>query len=196
MSSREQVYCVAVAFKMTEQVKQWLWIKFYIKLEYSSMETIWMIQNAMAMVIGSFIPTTHPFMDHISSKIYWLNVKSPRWLRTPAAHIWHPVTSGFSPNLNLWKRRDFRLLMRFRKIWLGGWWQLGELCKISYFEGVWGLIVLCTMFLVSCIFFKKCLYFAYYMAGCLLDITLYVIQGDNYNFLEFWLLPPKLKLIF
>ena len=36
------------------------------------------------------------------------------------------------------------------------------------FEGDWGIIVLCTMFFVSCIFFNKCLYFSYYMAGYLL----------------------------
>ena len=39
----------------------------------------------------------------------------------------------------------------------------------AYFEGNWGIIALCTMFLVSCTFFKKCLYFSYYMAGYLLD---------------------------
>ena len=38
----------------------------------------------------------------------------------------------------------------------------------AYFEVVWGIIVLCTMFLVSCIFFNKCLCFSYYMAGYLL----------------------------
>ena len=31
------------------------------------------------------------------------------------------------------------------------------------------IIVLCTMFLISCIFFNKCLYFSHYMAGYLLD---------------------------
>ena len=31
----------------------------------------------------------------------------------------------------------------------------------TYFEGDWGVIILCTMFLVSCIFFNKCLYFSY-----------------------------------
>ena len=44
----EHLYCVAVAFKMTEQVDQRLCIKFYIKLEHSSMETIWMNQKATA----------------------------------------------------------------------------------------------------------------------------------------------------
>ena len=37
------------------------------------------------------------------------------------------------------------------------------------FEGDWGIIVLCTVFLVSCIFFNKCLYFSYDMAGYLVD---------------------------
>ena len=44
----ECVFCVAVAFKMTEQVEQWICIKFWVKLEHSSMETIWMIQKAAA----------------------------------------------------------------------------------------------------------------------------------------------------
>ena len=40
----------------------------------------------------------------------------------------------------------------------------------AYFGGDWAIIVLCTMFLISCIFFNKCLiYFPYYMAGYLLD---------------------------
>ena len=33
----------------------------------------------------------------------------------------------------------------------------------AYFEGDRGVIFLCTMFLVSCIFFNKCLYFSCYM---------------------------------
>ena len=39
----------------------------------------------------------------------------------------------------------------------------------AYFEGNRGVIVLSTMFFVSCIFFNKCLYFSCYMAGYLLD---------------------------
>ena len=46
----EHVYCVAIAFKMTEQVEQWICIKFCVKLEHSSMDTIQMIQKAAAMV--------------------------------------------------------------------------------------------------------------------------------------------------
>ena len=45
----EHVYRVAIAFKMTEQVKQQICIKLCIKLEHSSTETIWVIQRATAM---------------------------------------------------------------------------------------------------------------------------------------------------
>ena len=43
------VYCVAVTFKMTEQVEQQICIRFCVKLEHFSVETIWTIQKAAAM---------------------------------------------------------------------------------------------------------------------------------------------------
>ena len=52
MPLSEHVYCVAIAFKMTEQVEQCICIRFYLKLEDSSIETIWMIQKAAAMGNG------------------------------------------------------------------------------------------------------------------------------------------------
>ena len=42
----EAVYSGGIMFKMTEQVEQWICIKFCIKLEHSSMETIQMTQKA------------------------------------------------------------------------------------------------------------------------------------------------------
>ena len=45
----EHVYCVAVTFKMTEGIEQQMCIRFCIKLEHSSLETIWMIQKVAAM---------------------------------------------------------------------------------------------------------------------------------------------------
>ena len=39
------MYCVAAAFKKTEQVEQWNCIKFCVKLEHPSTETIQMIQK-------------------------------------------------------------------------------------------------------------------------------------------------------
>ena len=45
----EHVHCVVVSVKMTEQVEQQICIKFCINLQYSSVETIGMIQKAAAM---------------------------------------------------------------------------------------------------------------------------------------------------
>ena len=49
MPLSEYVYCVAVAFKMTEWVEQQICNQFCIKLEQSSMKTIQMIQKASAI---------------------------------------------------------------------------------------------------------------------------------------------------
>ena len=60
--------------------------------------------------------------------------------------------------------------MRFRKIQWGIWWWLGKLrSQGAYFEENWGILFLCTLFLVFCVFFNKCLYFSYYMAGYFLE---------------------------
>ena len=49
------------------------------------------------------------------------------------------------------------------------WWDSGKYDKAAY--GNWENCVRfqCMVFLVSCIFFNKCLYFSHYMAGYLLD---------------------------
>ena len=49
MPLSEHVYCVTIAFKMTEQVEQQICIRFCSKFEHSSMETIQMIQKAAGM---------------------------------------------------------------------------------------------------------------------------------------------------
>ena len=49
MPLNEHVYCVAVAFKMTEQIEQRICITFCVKLEHSSMESVWMTQEAAAV---------------------------------------------------------------------------------------------------------------------------------------------------
>ena len=47
----EHMYCVVILCKMIEQVEQRIYTKFCIKLEYSSMESIQIIQKAAAVVI-------------------------------------------------------------------------------------------------------------------------------------------------
>ena len=54
MPLSEHVYCVAIAFKVAEQVEQQDCIQFCVKLEHSSMECIWVIQRPQLWVTGDW----------------------------------------------------------------------------------------------------------------------------------------------
>ena len=158
----EHVYCVAVTFKMTELVEQPICIKFCIKLEHSSTGTIQMIQKPQQLATGDW----QVHQDNVPTQAsrfvqsFLQNIKSPSDSIPPTAQIWLSVTSGLSQNWNhLWQGRDFRPLMRFRKISWGSWWRLGELCEVPRCLLWRGLRHHCPTYSISCIFFNKCLYF-------------------------------------
>ena len=141
MPLSEHVYCVAVAFTMTERVEQQICIKFCVKLEYSSVETIWMIPKAKAMVNWWLaVSSWQQACSRITSCAEFLVKHQITQVAQlpPKAQIWRPVTSGFSQNQNhLWKGRDFRPSMRFRKIWWAadGDWENCVRSQGAYSEG-------------------------------------------------------------
>ena len=99
-----------------------------------------MIQKAAAMsnwwLAASSWQHTHSCIT--SHAGFWQNIKSPRWFSTPYSPDLVPCDFWLFPKPNhLWKGRDFRLSMRFRKIRWGSWWQLGELWgpKLSTLKG-------------------------------------------------------------
>ena len=115
------------------------------------------------LVIGSFNVTRNLFMHHISCSVF--------------AGAWtHPGDLGpLQPRFGtLWLLAFPKIKIIFeRKETSDNQWDSGkyngaadgnlENCVMSqgaYFEGDWGIIILCTIFLVSCICFKKCLYFS------------------------------------
>ena len=151
----EHVYCVAVIFKIVEQGEQRICIKFCIKLEYSSAGTIWMIQKAKAM--GN----------------WWLAVSSPHNAYsciTSCAEIFGETSNHPSDSASLQPRFGTLWLLAFPKIKItfereeisacqwglrnyngpaDGVWENCVRSQGAYFEGDWGVIVPCTMFLVS-----------------------------------------------
>ena len=150
----EHVYCVAVAFKMTEWVEQWICIKFCIELEYSSEKTIWMIQKSAAM--GN----------------WWLAASSRQRTCsciTSPAEFFCKTSNRPGDSMPLQLRFGALWLLDFPKTKIifeithsDCWWDSEtydraadgdwENCVRSqdaYFEGDWGVIVLYTMFLVS-----------------------------------------------
>ena len=171
---------------MTEWVEQWICIKFCIKLEHSSMETVQVIEKAPA--IGNW-GLTASSQQHTHSCI-----TSPTELFGETSN--HPGNS--TP-----------LQLRFGALWLlafpktkitfereeiseyrwdsgkyngaaHGNWENCVRSQVAYLEGDWDVIVLCTMFLASCIFFNECVYFSYYMAGYCLD-TPHIFQRRHIN---------------
>ena len=162
MPVNEHVYCVAITFKMTEWVEQWICVKLCIKLEHSSAETIRMIQKAAAM--GN----------------WWLAASS--WQRassriTSCAAFFgetsnHPGDSGppLQPRFGTMRPKT-KIAFERQEIsdhWrdsgkYGGAadvnWENCVRSQGAYFEGDWGIVVLHTIFLISCIFFNKCLFF-------------------------------------
>ena len=143
-------------------VEQCICIKFCVKLEPPSAETIRMIQKVTAM--GS----------------WWLAASSRQ--RACSCITSHAECFGETSN----DPDDAAPLQpRFGTLWLldfpqtkttfgkeeisGHWWdsrkydgaaeRTWENCVRSqgaYLEGDWGIIVLCTLFLVSCTFFNRC----------------------------------------
>ena len=110
MPLNEHVYCVAVALKMTKRVVQWICVKFCVKLEHSSEETIRMTQKATAMgnqlLEASSWQCAHSCITSHMCRVFWWNVTSPRWLSPTTAHIWCPTTSGFSKTKITFEREE------------------------------------------------------------------------------------------
>ena len=158
---------------MTEQVEQRVCIKFHMKLEHSSVETIWMIQKAFG----------DDAMSAAQRKVWHKRFKDGRESVESDAHSGSSATSRTCTGCN--QQRSATDSMRTRS-WSqdsknycvrdfdAGSWHETHRSKISslasatraegtwccswencvrpqgaYFEGDWGVIVLCTMFLVS-----------------------------------------------
>ena len=144
---------VAVAFKMTERAEQRICIRFCVKLEHSSVETIRMIQKAAA--IGN----------------WWLAASSEQCTCsciTSLAEFFgetsnHPGDSApLHPTFGtLWLLAFPKTKITFEEI-LDHQWDPGKYNAVAdgdwencvrsqgaYFEGDWGIIVLCILFITS-----------------------------------------------
>ena len=160
---------------MTEGVEQWICTKLCIKLDHSSREIMGMIQKAAAMGNWWLAASSQHACSCIISCSEFLGETSN-----------HPGDSG-----PLQPRLRTLILLAFPKTKLtcereeisdswsdsgkydgaaDGHWENCVRSQGAYFKGDWGIIVLCTMFLVPCILFSKSLYFSFYMAGYILDI--------------------------
>ena len=99
MPLSEHVYCMGIAFKMTEYSNKSA-SNFVLSLNILHRGNVGESEGHSygQLVMGSFIRQTHPFMHHVSCRVFLQNIKSPRWFSPPTVQIWPPATSGFSQN--------------------------------------------------------------------------------------------------
>ena len=113
-----------------------------------------MIQKATRgqLVNGSFIMKTHPLMHYVSCRVFWWNIKSPRWLSPATAQIWDHWLLSFSKTKIFLEREEISNHQwdsgKYDRT-ADGEWENSVRSQGVYFEGDWGVIVLCTMFLAS-----------------------------------------------
>ena len=163
--------CVLCGHRIqNEWVQQWICIKFCIKLEHSSTEIIWMIQKATAMgncwlAASSWLPTCSRIMCHV---VFCKASNHPGDSALLQPRFGTLQCLAFPKNKITFEREEISDHQWDLGEYYGaadGNWENCVRSQGAYFEGDWGIIALCTMFLVSCIFFNKCLYFSYYMIG-------------------------------
>ena len=164
-------------------VEQRICIKFCVKLEHSFTDIFQMIQKAATM--GNRWLTAL-WWQYICSCIIVLCSFLAKHQITQVTQ--RPLQARFAA-LKLLSFPKTKITFEREEI-SDHWWNSGKYYRAAdgnwencvrsqgaYFEGDWGVIVLCSMVLVSGIF-NKCLYFPYYMAGYLLDrprISLYLV---------------------
>ena len=116
-------------------------------------------QSYGQLLIGIFITTMHLLVHHVSCRVFWWNRKSPRWLSPDLA----PCDFWAVPKPKISFEReeisDCRWDSGKHDGAADGHWENCVGSQGAYFKRDWGIIVLCTVFLVSCIFFNKCLFF-------------------------------------
>ena len=128
-------------------------MKFCIKLEHCYMETIQMIQKAVAVGnwwLASSSWTTYPLTSHAEFFVKHRITQVTQRLYSPClatCDFW--LFPKLKSPLN---RKRFQTIDEFRENMMGQLMAIGRTVWKSqgaYFEGDWGVIVLCTVFLVS-----------------------------------------------
>ena len=149
---------------MTGWIQQRIYIRFCVKFEHSSAETICWFRRPQLWATGGWqLHHDKSFRSCIMSHAGFFHETSN-----------HPDDSApWQPRFGaLWLLTFLKTKITFEREEISGCqWDSGKYNRTDdsdwencvkyhrvYFEGDWGVIVLCTMFLVTC-FFNKCLFF-------------------------------------
>ena len=134
------------------------------------MKTIWIIQKASAMGNWWLAASSRQCACSCitSHAVFCQNIKSPRWLSPLEPRFGALRLLPFPKTKISFEREetsDHQSDLGKHDEASDSNWENCVRPQGAYFEGGRGIIVLCTMFPASCIFFNKCLYFSQYIAG-------------------------------
>ena len=146
-------------------IEQQICLKFWVSLNNPPLKLLrWFRGHSYGqLVIGSFIMKMCLLMYHVSSRVFWQNIKSPgdsACLQPRFGALWLLTFPKTKITLEREEISDRWWDSEKYNGTADGDWENCVRSQGAYFEGVLDVIVLCTMFLVSCIFFNKCLYFS------------------------------------
>ena len=151
----EHVYLVATAFKMTEQVEQWICSRFCVKLEHSSAKLCGWFRGPQLCTTGDLHLHHDNTATHASRLMQSILAKHQITQVTQ-----HPYSPDLAP-CGFWlfpklksplKGERFQTVDEIQENMMGaadGNWENHKRSQGTHFEGDWGVIVLCTVFLVS-----------------------------------------------
>ena len=97
------------------------------------------------LVIGSFITIMCLLMHHVSCRVFWQNIKSPKWFSLPYSPGLAPCDFWLFSKL---KEKRCQTIDEIQENTMGQLMAIGR-SQGAYFEGDWGVTVLCTLYLVS-----------------------------------------------
>ena len=155
MPLSKHVHCVAVAFKMTEQLEQQICIKFCLKLEHSSAKTIWMNQKATAMGNWQLAASSQQCACSCITScagIFGKTSNRPRDsvpLHSRFGALWLLAFPKTKITLEREETSDHWWYSGKYDGAADGYWENYVRSQGAYFERDRGIVVLCTIFLVS-----------------------------------------------
>ena len=157
-----------------EQVGQQICIKFCIKLELPCEEILGWFRKPQPWAAGDWQlhHKTCPLMHQVSCRVFWQtssHLGDSASLQPRFGALWLLAFPKAQITFEREKISDCRWNWGKYNRATDGDWENCVRSQGAYYEEDWSVIFLCTVFLVSCIFFNKCLYFSYYMSGYLLD---------------------------
>ena len=145
----EHVLCVAITFKMSQLSFKSV-SNFALSLNISPWELFGWFWRLQLWATGDWKP------HHLNTPAHASRLMQSFFGKYQITQV---TQTPYSPDLgpcDFWlfpRGRDFRPLMRFRKIPRGSWWQLGELCEVPRCLLWRGMKCHCPMYNVSFILY-------------------------------------------